>query len=257
MWTKSNLEDRPVGVEIPGVISFGARTEFQPDDSHMQIVLGTDTGIAPNVYVDAANSKFSSKYGACRAMDFRPLETKILLTPQTAFQVGDMGSVEQIMDANRYVQCNETLQKLQDLEKSLQCKQLLEILLYRDVNTAFVLPESTCENLCLQQVRAVLQQAKLECSRLWKGTFFTDVFKKRFYKKLYLVASASTYANIICDRNHKGEHCIKSISDFSFLFQDCPIFLSPASQLADDAFNVSATKTNDRCPQACYEALQR
>ena len=257
LWTKSNLNDRPVGAEIPGVISFGVRTEWQPDHTRMQIVLGTDTGREPDLPVDAPNSRFSSKYGACRSMEFRPLDTKILLAPQTALKVEGAGVVGQLMDANRYMKCNRTLQKIQDLEKSARCKDLLEILLYRDVNTAFVLPEGTCENPCLEQVNAVLQQAKLKCSRLWKGTFYTDMFKKRFYKKLYLVASASTYADIVCDRNHKGEHCFKSISDFSFLFQDCPIFSSVASQLADDAFNVNALKTNDRCPQACYEALQR
>jgi hypothetical protein len=260
LYTKSTLQDREVGVEIEGLLSFGTNTEFRPENTRMQIMLGTSTGAVPGSSisdVDAPNSLFSGKYGACRAMLFRRLDSKITLVPNNLIEAKTILS-ELLSDAVRYRQCNETLKKLQTLEQSLTCKQLLDDLLYRDVKKTFVYQEGTCENPCFKQVRTLLQESKSECSRLWKEKFSSDVMKKRLYKKLYVVALASTYANMVCDRNHKGERCItKSISDFAPLFQDCPIFLTPTFQLSDAVFVVSDPKTMDKCPQACYQALER
>ena len=190
-------------------------------------------------------------------MLFRRLDSKITLVPNNLIEAKTILS-ELLSDAVRYRQCNETLKKLQTLEQSLTCKQLLDDLLYRDVKKTFVYQEGTCENPCFKQVRTLLQESKSECSRLWKEKFSSDVMKKRLYKKLYVVALASTYANMVCDRNHKGERCItRLISDFAPLFQDCPIFLTPTFQLSDAAFVVSDPKDMNKCPQACYQALER
>lgn len=261
LYTKSTLKDREVGVEIEGLLSFGTNTEFQPEITRMQIMLGTSTGTVPGASlsdVDAPNSRFSGKYGACRAMSFRRLDSKITLLPNKLLAEGTVGLSGLLSDADRYRQCNATLQKLQNLEQSSTCKQLLDNLLYRDVKKTFIYQEGTCENPCFEQVRTLLQESKRECSRLWKAFFSSDVMKKRLYKKLYVVALASTYANMVCDRNHKGERCItRLISDFAPLFQDCPIFLTPTFQLSDAAFVVSDPKNMNKCPQACYQALER
>ena len=191
-------------------------------------------------------------------MSFRRLDSKITLLPNKLLAEGTVGLSGLLSDADRYRQCNATLQKLQNLEQSSTCKPLLDNLLYRDVKKTFIYQEGTCENPCFEQVRTLLQESKRECSRLWKAFFSSDVMKKRLYKKLYVVALASTYANMVCDRNHKGERCItRLMSDFAPLFQDCPIFLTPTFQLSDAAFVVSDPKNMNKCPQACYQALER
>ena len=259
VWTKSTLLDRPLGVRMKAFITFGYDSDVDPKNPRMQILFGNLIGGSPSEEVDAALQRFASRYGSCRRIELSHRNSILFLASPSRSYLKTKGKAGLLRDLQRYYSCNSTLQQLQALEQVPDCNALLETVLYRDITTKFTLPEGTCDNSCLERVTISLERSKRECHLNWKGEFFSGrQFKDRIYKKLHLVGVASSFANVMCKKNHLGENCVKSIYDFSVLFDKCPLFSNRGGEFrAPFSAPRDKSASSDTCPQACFDALQR
>ena len=215
-------------------------------------MLGSN-GLLPGLLFDAPLERFSSLSGSCGRMDLEQATSGITLKAVNAREA--QGPFALLSDLKLYESCNSTFQTIQQLEKSADCKRLIDLLLYRDVRSVLSVPEGTCQNPCLFDVQKALEDSARECRVSFRGNFLSsdDVYKKRIYKKLHLAATASTYSKVICLQNHHDDYCTQSIHDFAELFKDCSLF-TPSIHPFTAPFSMATVNT---CPDTCREALQR
>jgi hypothetical protein len=257
LWTKSTFPDRPVGQRTKSYMTFGASGSYDPKiSSGAQIMLGTTTEY-PNLDIDANFGRFSSRYGACRRMDLAPSTTNdgINLRPFDSEYLMRSGKAAILNDLRLYQNCNNSFQEIQQLSKRSDCKHVLDTFLFRDVKSDFRLQKTACQSSCLAETQKMLLRVVEQCHKSFRSEFLSEeLYRERVYKKLYLAATASALAQSACLKNHRGEHCTKSIHDYAELFTECPLF-----SRSTEAFASSFLKStsNSTCPGKCFAALSR
>jgi len=259
-WVKSNLADRVMGSRSYGYVTFGEGSDYDPRiSSGMQIIFGRDNEY-PLTEFDAALRRFSSRDGACRRSDLKfSQEALILPDGDTSYLMG-YGQAGVLQDVRSYIACNQTLQDIQKLGKSSTiCQRVIDLLLYRDATTTPTVPKDLCESNCWLQVQSLLAASSRKCSLRWRGQFYSgSLFKDRIYKKLHIVSTAHAYSKVLCEVNHKGEYCSKSIYDHSKIFQPCGLFEKTADSFFSSPFSVKDDRNGGNkgtCPRACMDAL--
>ena len=104
-----------------------------------------------------------------------------------------------LLNLRQYLECNATFQQLQSLATSnFECKRVLDVLLFRDAETAITnIDEKLCKSGCLSEVQNLLGSTVKTCSARWKEYQFSGVYANVLFKKLYIAATALAWSKVV------------------------------------------------------------
>ena len=256
-WLRSTLPDRPSDMTSLGYVTFGQFATYDPTiDQSFQILLQEPGSLKyPVSNADYVEKRFKSRSGGCQR-----IELTSTLDPGFALRTESIDRsasyVPEILDLQKYMSCNMTVLKIYKLaDQSSDCEKVVSRFLFREADS--IMHETPgddelCNNPCFGLFKDKLLEGAQNCAALFRSSHNTIKYLGLIYKKLYIVVTALTWADLWCTTNHHGDACRRSIANYASVFEDCPNFRSPSPQFAPP-FKLEVGR--DSCPKACLDAL--